>query len=64
MNLYILVANTVYDCAGEVFSEGYVVGVFSSYNLAEENIPEDNYTRKNKDYNILPCVVDTRMEEI
>lgn len=64
MTLFILSADTVYDCSGEVFDEGYVIGVFSSYNLAEENIPEDTYTRKNKDYTILPCVVDTKMDVI
>jgi hypothetical protein len=54
MTVYVLSANTVFDCSGEVFSSGYVVGVFDSYEKAEEKITEigDTYTRKMRDYDI------------
>lgn len=54
MTVYVLSANTVFDCFGEAFSSGYVVGVFDSYKKAEEKINEmpNNYVRCSKDYTI------------
>lgn len=52
MKVYVLTAESVYDCNGDLFSNGYVIGVFSSYELAEQHIPADDYTRKQRDYDI------------
>ena len=58
MKIFVLSANTVYDCSGEVFDTGCIIGVFSTYELAESNIPADNYTRKSNDYEIKEFTVD------
>jgi hypothetical protein len=54
MKVYVVTADTVTDCSGEVFSSGYVVGTFSSYEKADEAIEaiSENYTRKHRDYDI------------
>ena len=54
MKVYVVTADTVTDCSGEVFSSGYVVGTFSSYEKADEAIEAiaENYARKHSDYDI------------
>ena len=59
MKIFVLSANTVYDCSGAVFDTGRVIGVFSSYELAESNIPADTYTRESYDYEIEEFTVDS-----
>jgi hypothetical protein len=60
MKVYVVTADTVTDCSGEVFSDGYVIGTFSSYEKASSAIEaiEENYTRKRRDYDIEEFEVD------
>lgn len=54
MNIYVLTANDVTDCAGDMMESGYVVGVFDTLELAEAALAEcgENYMRKSSDYSI------------
>lgn len=52
MKVYALIADNVYDCAGELFDSGRVLSIFSTLekaNTALDEIKED-YTRKKYDY--------------
>lgn len=60
MKVYALIAENVYDCAGELFDSGSVLSIFSTLekaNAAFENIEED-YTRKKRDYDIIEYEVE------
>jgi len=54
MKVYVLTADTMTDCSGELFSNGHVVGTFSSHEKANEALEAiaENYTRKHSDYDI------------
>lgn len=60
MKIFVLSADTVYDCSGAVFDTGRVLGVFLTYELAKSNIPVDTYTRKSYDYEIEEFTVDSK----